>query len=324
MPRTRDLVSIIVPVYGTEAYLSACVDSIRKQTYENLQIILVDDQSPDGCPEICDRYAEQDERITVIHQENKGVSGARNAGLRCAAGDYIMFVDSDDELYSDAVSILLQDAMAYTADIVWAPQKRVDKKRNITEGYEEGAYTVFQGDDALLLSLKGVHNTNAVWGKIFKADFIKGICFEEGQNINEDGFFMFQCYMRKPVLIRHNVSVYQYNTREGSCSRQKFSNKYLSMLYFCDKKKKIVSACWPEYIEEARNMEAITYLQMLDLLCTTVDRKYNDLQKQCVAMVRKLYRYHKPIHDHHKKLAWIVAHGLYPVYKAMVRLKYYR
>ena len=92
------LVSIIVPVYGTEDYLPDCIESLQKQTYPHVEIILVDDQSPDGCPAICDAYAQKDPRIRVIHQKNTGVSGARNAGLDAATGDFVAFVDSDDEL----------------------------------------------------------------------------------------------------------------------------------------------------------------------------------------------------------------------------------
>ena len=95
MTEQTALVSIIVPIYGTEAYLPACLDSICKQSYSNLQIILVDDESPDGCPEICEAYAQKDSRIIVIHQKNKGVSGARNTGLRQATGEYITFVGSN-------------------------------------------------------------------------------------------------------------------------------------------------------------------------------------------------------------------------------------
>lgn len=90
------LLSVIVPVYKVEPYLRRCVDSIRNQTYKNLQIILVDDGSPDRCGEICDAYAEIDERIIAVHQKNRGLSGARNTGLRYAKGEYVAFVDSDD------------------------------------------------------------------------------------------------------------------------------------------------------------------------------------------------------------------------------------
>ena len=126
------LVSIIVPVYGTEAYLPACIDSIRNQSYQNLQVILVDDQSPDRCPEICDSYAQKDLRIQVIHQKNTGVSGARNTGLQHVTGEYILFVDSDDELFPNAVEILLHDAQEYGADIASAEKRIAGKK----ESYE--------------------------------------------------------------------------------------------------------------------------------------------------------------------------------------------
>lgn len=318
------LVSIIVPVYGTEEYLPACIDSICRQSYQNLQIILVDDQSPDSCPEICDDYAKKDGRIVVIHQKNKGVSGARNTGLHYATGDYITFVDSDDELYPEAVGILLSDALKYKADIVSALKRFVDMNGRSDRSSENGECSVYCDEEPLLLSLKGDKNTNSACSKLFKSEFIKGIRFVEGKNINEDVFFVFQCYMRKPVLVQHNTAVYQYNTVEGSNSRQLFSEKYLSMLYFMECKKKLIRENFPQYIEEAYNMEVRTHLQFLQVLCRTNDKKYKALQKPSIDTVRRLYKYHKPINSHHKKLAWIVSHGLYPLYKMAVRFRYYR
>lgn len=101
------LLSVIVPVYKVEPYLHRCVDSIRNQTYKNLQIILVDDGSPDNCGKICDEYAELDARIIVVHQKNRGLSGARNTGLRYAKGDYVAFVDSDDWIDSSMYETLV-------------------------------------------------------------------------------------------------------------------------------------------------------------------------------------------------------------------------
>ena len=97
----KPLVSVVVPVYNVEPYLHRCVDSILTQTYQNLEVILVDDGSPDNCSIICDEYAKLDPRIHVIHKENGGVSSARNAALDAARGDYVTFVDSDDYLLSD-------------------------------------------------------------------------------------------------------------------------------------------------------------------------------------------------------------------------------
>ena len=100
-------VSVVIPVYRVEEYLPVCLESVCAQTHRNLQIILVDDGSPDGCGEICDRYAGQDSRIQVIHKENGGLSDARNAGIREACGDYLLFVDSDDRIAPDYVERLL-------------------------------------------------------------------------------------------------------------------------------------------------------------------------------------------------------------------------
>lgn len=318
------LVSIIVPIYGTEAYLPACIESLRSQSYPHIEIILVDDQSPDQCPEICDRYAQTDDRIVVIHQENQGVSGARNTGMRHATGEYVMFVDSDDEMYRNAVEILVRDAIEYRADTVSALQRIVGEAGEIKSADRGDEYVVYQGDEPILLSLQGDENTVSACAKLFKTSFIQGILFDEGKNINEDGFFVFQCYSRKPLLIQHNVYVYQYNLRQGSNSRQKFSDKYLSMLYFCERKKEILKAEFPQYTEQGNNMEVRTNLELLQVMCSTTDKRYRDVRKGCVKTVRRLYAYHKPANPHHKKLVWIVVHGLYPLYKLAVRLKYYR
>jgi glycosyltransferase involved in cell wall biosynthesis len=317
-------VSIIVPVYGTEKYLPACIESICRQTYSDLEIILVDDQSPDKCPEICDSYAQKDSRITVIHQQNKGVSGARNTGLQHATGDYVMFLDSDDELYPEAVEILLSDSQSYEADVVSASQRIVGTNGNVISVEADGSCSVLKNEKSLLLSLAGDENTVSACAKLFNKDFLQDICFCEGKNIHEDGFFLFQCCLKEPVWVQHNVEVYQYNLRDGSNSRQRFSDKYLSMLYYCDCKKALLKEYGYQYDDQVRNMEVRTRLQLLDLLCSTTDKKYEALKNESVKLVSDLYRYHVPINNHHKKLAWIIARGLYPVYKILVRFKYYR
>ena len=113
-----ELVSIIVPIYKVEEYLDVCVQSIRCQTYPCLEIILVDDGSPDSCPQLCDRYAREDSRITVIHKKNGGLGDARNAGAKRAQGKYLLFVDSDDRIREDLVSITVQTAEDSGADVV--------------------------------------------------------------------------------------------------------------------------------------------------------------------------------------------------------------
>jgi len=111
-------ISFIVPVYGVEKYINKCVDSILGQTYRDFELILVDDGSPDNCPEICDMYAVKDKRVKVIHKKNEGVSAARNSGIEAATGEWAYFVDSDDWIEQDASENLYKDAVKYNADCV--------------------------------------------------------------------------------------------------------------------------------------------------------------------------------------------------------------
>ena len=131
----KPLISVIVPVYKVERYLDECVESIVNQTYHNLEIVLVDDGSPDNCPQMCDDWAKKDERIRVIHKENGGVSSARNAGLDICTGDYISFIDSDDWIPSNFEEEMLAKAEKLSLDVVIANIRRM-KENGIEEiGY---------------------------------------------------------------------------------------------------------------------------------------------------------------------------------------------
>ena len=323
MGENKVLVSIIVPIYGTEKYLHACVDSIINQTYKNLEIILVDDQSPDRCPEICDEYEKKDKRIKVIHQKNKGVSGARNTGIECATGSYIMFVDSDDEICFDTIEVLLKDALEYDADVVSAEFELLNQKDSINESSEQCQRKVYVDDKPIILSLEGKENTGSACAKLYKFDFVRELRFVEGKHIGEDIFYVFQCYLKKPVLVAHNITVYKQNVRIGSGSKQVFSDKFLSILYFLERKKELISIHFPELMKNTYSLEVRNNLQILDVLCSTKDKRYLQLQRKCIKKVCELYEYHNPANAHHEKLAWIVKHRLYNLYKLAVRIKYY-
>ena len=114
----QPLISVIVPIYNVEKYLDRCVGSIINQTYKNLEIILVDDGSPDNCPQMCDDYAKKDSRIKVVHKENGGLSDARNAGMKVATGEYVSFIDSDDYISLDFYETLLETIVDNDSDIV--------------------------------------------------------------------------------------------------------------------------------------------------------------------------------------------------------------
>lgn len=194
------MVSIIVPIYKVEAYLEKCIQSIQNQTYKEVEIILVDDGSPDGCGKICDAYAEEDARIKVIHKENGGLSDARNKGLDIAVGDYILFVDSDDYIHPQMVEILLTNLQYTDADMVVCGFKQVWEKDEVVfpeftsnavaEGIKGEAgktVEVFRGQDVMNnLQYKNLL-TVVAWNKLYKAELFQEIRYPKGR-IHEDEF----------------------------------------------------------------------------------------------------------------------------------------
>lgn len=180
MSKMDELVSVIVPVYGTEAYLDRCVASITNQTYRNLEIILVDDGSTDHCPEMCDSWADVDGRIKVIHKINGGLSSARNVGIDSANGDYLYFLDSDDWIVPDLVERVMELFLIHKPDIVTFDCNRINEKGEIyatTENIKEG---MLSKEEAVTELLKGNIN-NYAWNKMYKKEVFFNVRFPEGR-----------------------------------------------------------------------------------------------------------------------------------------------
>ena len=169
MEKEEELISVIVPVYNVEKYLEKCIDSIINQTYQNLEIILVDDGSTDGSGKICDEYSRKDNRIKVIHKENGGLSDARNIGIKNANGGLIGFIDSDDYITENMFEVLQKDLRKYNADISSCDIQNVNEAgeclkiiRVSTEGQTS---KVFEREEALKLLLEDTIKSYA-WNKL--------------------------------------------------------------------------------------------------------------------------------------------------------------
>ena len=168
------LVSIIVPIYKVEPYLDRCVQSIVNQTYKNLEIILVDDGSPDNCPAMCDAWAEKDSRIRVIHKENGGVSSARNAGLDMATGDYITFVDADDSLDCGALESLYFLVDTYHAEVSACGFEYVRADGSVENKSQECGSGLICSDnstDHLILFFKYFYQLCYCWNHLYSKKF---------------------------------------------------------------------------------------------------------------------------------------------------------
>ena len=210
-----DLISVIVPVYKVEAYLNHCVESIVNQTYINLEIILVDDGSPDRCPKMCDAWAERDKRIRVIHKENGGLSDARNAGIQIASGKYMGFVDADDwiaaEMYERLLNVLRKDDSDIAACSVVMVWEDGDWEKLLT--VKETA--LLDSDQAEKALMEETLLKNPVWYKLYKTASVRDIPFEKGKQ-HEDVYWSYQAVGKAQKVSIIDYVGYFYRQRTSS------------------------------------------------------------------------------------------------------------
>ncbi len=212
----NDLISVIIPVYKVEKYLDKCVQSVVEQTYKNLEIILVDDGSPDGCPAMCDEWAKKDSRIKVIHKENGGPSDARNVALDIAKGDYIMFLDSDDYVDLKVCEVLLGLSKEHEADVAICnfyqvfenePFEEKPNKREILKVYERESR--FEPLKYFCIQ------TIVAWGKLYKKNIFKNIRYPKGK-LNEDEYVVHKYLYEAKKIVYTSQKLWYYLKREGS------------------------------------------------------------------------------------------------------------
>lgn len=216
-----DLISVIVPIYKVEAYLDECVRSIIDQTYPHLEIILVDDGSPDNCPAMCDEWAKKDSRIRVIHKPNGGLSDARNAGIDAATGDYIAFVDSDDFIKPDMLEKLHMALIRADADIAACGIRTCEGAKQTAWGCRdvvgtpEQIYALLYNDTAYPV---------AAWNKLYRRSCWQTLRFPVGKTC-EDAFTTYQLIHAARRIVMIPEALYCYRIRPGSIMTSSFSLK---------------------------------------------------------------------------------------------------
>ena len=213
-------VSVIVPMYKVEEFLEACVDSIISQSYQNIEVILVDDGSPDNCGAIADRYAQKDSRVKVVHKPNGGLSDARNAGMDVATGDYLMFIDSDDLMMPDAIKVLEEKITKESADYVIANYTNCTEEGKLwekpvfsLEKYSEFDLSIKDYTDSFFIMNSGV------WNKMFNRKFVEDLKLRFIIGLPaEDAMFTTYCFIKsKKVCYIPNI-VYAYRQRGAGTS----------------------------------------------------------------------------------------------------------
>ena len=268
-----DLISVIVPVYKVEEYLDRCVQSIVDQTYRNLEIILVDDGSPDNCGRLCDAWAEKDSRIKVIHKENGGLSDARNAGMAAATGEYIAFVDSDDWVDARMYQCLYEAMTATGSDIASCGARRVwldgTPPREML-GINRDCVLEQEAAMEALLTAQGLVMT--VWNKLYRRKLVDGVQFLVGMTY-EDEFWSWQVIARAKRVVTVKESYYNYLQRGSSIMGAGFTKKRFAVIQAKAERQKYIEAHMPRLKDAGRADMVFTCMYLGIEAVAAMDRK---------------------------------------------------
>lgn len=240
-------ISVIVPVYKAEQYLDRCVKSILEQTYQNFELILVDDGSPDNSPSLCDEWAKNDNHIYVIHKENGGASSARNAGLKIAKGRWIAFADSDDWLDRTALKTLYDLANQYNVPMAIGGMRVVQKYTDASIVMKQNAKVLSNADlMSRFFRLNGEPDTHSVCGAIIRRDILEDYSFIEGR-MNEDVETCYYLARKCEAAVYTDAPLYNYFKNIEGVTNSGFSKKKLDLLDIWDIVQKQVEQFTPEY-----------------------------------------------------------------------------
>ena len=303
----NEKISVIVPIYKVEQVLKRCVDSILSQTYENLEIILVDDGSPDQCPAICDAYARQDARIKVVHKKNGGLTSAWKEGVRHAEGEWLGFVDSDDFLDSRMLETLCRDLQEQDADVAVVGFRMFEREEELAPAELAVPVQCMTGREAIRSTLVSDKLGDFAWNKLYKRELFRDIRYPLGRMMEDQGttYRIFQqCskvvyrpvplyyYYQRPdsILHRRNMKFYEDKLDMGYQKYRAIKEAYPGMSENDAAMLSVVEHCYPYLMQDTeRRAKMEAFLQECDpaaakLLCTSSQRKY-----QLLRCSRRLY-----------------------------------
>lgn len=229
---SKELVTVIIPVYNVEKYIHKCIESVISQTYKNIEIILIDDGSIDNSGIICDEYMKKDSRIRVIHKENKGVSNARNSGIELANGKYVTFVDSDDYLSSKYIEVLYECMINNNVDLVIS--NGIDIYENRICNKNENKHDILMTRDECLRELLTEKNFSHVcWGNLYKKEFLEECYFNSDYRIAEDLDFLYNYISKSKKVYFTSKKTYYWVIRNTSAIHLPYSEKWNDELNIC-------------------------------------------------------------------------------------------
>lgn len=286
------LVSVVIPVYNMEQYLSRCVDSVLGQTYKNLEIFLIDDGSIDNSGALCDMYSTRDSRVTVIHKKNGGLSSARNAGLREAGGEYIAFVDSDDWLDEDFIEVLVKDIDAEQADLAMIGYRYVYDDCTKHSSYPIVS-NIFSQEEAIAELCKNKWMVSYAWNKLYKRSLFDGICFPEGKTY-EDIYIMHTILQKCSRIVCNQNEKYNYYMRKDSIVHNLSIENHLS-IFHAYKKRYYDLKHRNRKMDDKNNLKCCAMAAYNILYGYNKKKEMNEDNKKQIQQVKEFWTSHKEI-----------------------------
>ena len=274
------LISVVVPIYNVEPYLEECLESLHKQTYQFLEILLIDDGSTDGSAKICNKYVLMDERFHYYYKENSGLSGARNYAIGILKGDYVAFVDSDDKIAPNTYNILASKLLQKNYDIIQFGYHNGILEDSPKLMLNEGELS---SRDALISFL--LYGPDVVWNKLVSREIVSKCLFKEGI-MKEDSYVMPSFYLRANKILNISDCLYFYRTREGSIMNRPFSRNFYDTMTVYENIMRVTKDDMELYsIAAARSVVAMAnlYSQFIQ------DKNFTDLDKIVVKFKGKEY-----------------------------------
>lgn len=270
----NDLITIVVPVYKVEQYLKKCVDSIINQTYKNLEIILVDDGSPDNCGNMCDEYANLDSRVKVIHKENGGLSSARNAGIEVATGKYISFVDSDDYITNDYIEYMYKILKQNNVKMSTCETKIIYEDKPILRNDTNSSVKILNKRDLFYAILFNQKSDVSAYSKLYDIDLFEDIRYPNGI-VYEDTATTYKLIEKCDRIAVGSKECYYYYTRLGSISKSKgFNKKELDYIKNTDEMLSYLRNQYPDLKYAINRYDLYSNFRILRLLIFTKPRNY--------------------------------------------------
>ena len=312
-------VSIIIPAYNAEKYIKECIESIMHQTYENIQIIIVNDGSTDNTVKICESF--NDKRLNIISQANKGVSSARNAGKKEATGDYIIFIDADDTLDKNMIETLVYTLEYSNADISICGYKKIFSNNDSINEKIEDEEKIYDNDEAIYAFLEGKYFGIGLWDKLIKREIIEKVDFEDGRKINEDKFYLFNVLLHSKKVYVNNLGLYNYMQREQSVTKEKFGEKNLDIIYFSDKIKETIEKKYPKFKEI--NLE--NYIRDNIYVYRNIVRNYNKndniyINADDIREKLKKFKNNKNSYKKYNKIELLLICSFPTIYKSFLKI----